>query len=128
MPAPARVRTAEESCGYGSAFAEYEAFEAALGHSLAPRGSGLLWDLVAELGLPPGSLAVDVGAREASHGIELSRPVGFTVTASSRSAATWRVPRGPCRPWPLPSLRSPPASACTKASRSSCPNRTAAST
>jgi SAM-dependent methyltransferase len=79
MPAPARVRTAEELYGYGSAFAEYEAFEAALGHSLAPRGSGLLWDLVAELGLPPGSLAVDVGAREASHCIELSRRFGFTV-------------------------------------------------
>jgi SAM-dependent methyltransferase len=79
MPAPARVRTAEELYGYGSAFAEYEAFEAALDDSLAPRGSGLLFDLVAGLGLPPGSLAVDVGAREAGHCIELSRRFAFTV-------------------------------------------------
>jgi SAM-dependent methyltransferase len=79
MPAPAPVRTAEELYGYGSAFAEYEAFEAALDHSLAPRAAGLLLDLVAGLGLPPGSLAVDVGAREAGHCIELSRRFGFTV-------------------------------------------------
>ena len=79
MPAPGRVRTAEELYGYGSAFAEYEAFAAALDHSLAPRGSGLLFDLVARLGQRPGSLAVDVGAREAGHCIELSRRFGFTV-------------------------------------------------
>jgi SAM-dependent methyltransferase len=79
MPAPGRVRTAEELYGYGSAFAEYEAFAAALDHSLAPRGSGLLFDLVAGLGLRPGSLAVDVGAREAGHCIELPRRFGFTV-------------------------------------------------
>jgi SAM-dependent methyltransferase len=79
MPAPQRLRTAEELYGYGSAFAEYEAFAAALDRSLAPRGAGLLFDLVAGLGLPPGSLAVDVGARQAGHCIELSRRFGFTV-------------------------------------------------
>jgi SAM-dependent methyltransferase len=79
MPAPGRVRNAEELYGYGSAFADYEAFDAALDHSLAPRGSGLLFDLVAGLGLPPGSLAVDVGARDARHCIELSRRFGFIV-------------------------------------------------
>ena len=79
MPAPARVRTAEELYGDESAFAEYEAFQAALDRSLAPRGSGLLFDLVAGLGLPPGSLAVDVGARDAGHCIELARRFGFTV-------------------------------------------------
>jgi SAM-dependent methyltransferase len=79
MPAPAPVRTAEELYGYGSAFAEYEAFEAALDHSLAPHGACLLLDLVAGLGLPPGSLAVDVGAREAAHCIELARRFGFIV-------------------------------------------------
>jgi len=57
MPAPARVRTAEELYGDEPAFAGYEAFEAALDHSLAPRGSGLLFDLVAGLGLPPGCAA-----------------------------------------------------------------------
>ena len=59
--------------GYGSAFAWYKAFTEVLDHSLAPRGPGLLFDLVAELSLAPGSVAVDVGAREAGHCIELSR-------------------------------------------------------
>jgi len=71
--------TVDEAYGYGSAFAEYEAFAAALDQSLAPRGPGLLFDLVAELGLPPGSVAVDVGARDARHCIELARRFGFAV-------------------------------------------------
>jgi SAM-dependent methyltransferase len=71
--------TAEELYGYGSAFADYEAFDAALDQSLEPRGPGLLFDLVAQLGLPPGSAAVDVGARDARHCIELSRRFGFAV-------------------------------------------------
>jgi SAM-dependent methyltransferase len=79
MPVPPRVRTVDELYGYGSAFAEYEAFTAALDRSLAPRGSDLLFDLVAGLGLPPGSAVVDVGARDARHCIELSRRFGFTV-------------------------------------------------
>jgi SAM-dependent methyltransferase len=71
------MRTVEEV--YGSAFAEEEAFLAALDQSLAPRGFDLMFDLVAELGLPPGSVALDVGAREAYHCIELSRRFGLTV-------------------------------------------------
>jgi hypothetical protein len=47
------MRTVEEV--YGIAFAEEEDFESALDHSLAPRGFDLLFDLVAGLGLPPGS-------------------------------------------------------------------------
>jgi SAM-dependent methyltransferase len=77
MPAPPRMRTVEEV--FGSAFAEEEAFQAALDQSLAPRGSGLLFDLVAGLGLPPGSAAVDVGAGEGYYCIELARRFGFTV-------------------------------------------------
>jgi hypothetical protein len=71
------MRTVDEV--YGSAFAEEEAFEAALDESLDPRGFDLMFDLVAELGLPPGSAALDVGAREAHHCIELSRRFGFIV-------------------------------------------------
>lgn len=71
------MRTVEEV--YGSAFAEEEAFQAELNQSLTPRGFDLMFDLVAELGLPPGSVALDVGAREAYHCIELSRRFGFTV-------------------------------------------------
>ena len=64
---------------YGSAFAEYEAFRATLNESLGPRGFDQMFDLVAELGLPPGSRVLDVGAREAYHCIELARRFGFTV-------------------------------------------------
>ena len=76
-PAPPRMRTMEEV--YGSAFAEEEAFEAALDQSLSPRGFDLLFDLVAELGLPSGSAALDVGARDGWACIELARRFGFTV-------------------------------------------------
>ncbi len=76
-PAAPRIRTVEEV--YGSAFAEEEAFEAALSQGLDPQGFDQMFDLVAELGLPPGSAALDVGAREAWHCIELSRRFGFTV-------------------------------------------------
>jgi SAM-dependent methyltransferase len=72
-----RVRTVEEV--YGSAFAEDEAFQAELNQSLTPRGFDLMFDLVGALSLPPGSVALDVGAREAYHCIELSRRFGFTV-------------------------------------------------
>jgi SAM-dependent methyltransferase len=71
------MRTVDEV--YGSAFADEEAFQAALDKSLNPRGFNFMLDLVAELGLPPGSTALDVGAREAYHCIELSRRFGFTV-------------------------------------------------
>jgi ubiquinone/menaquinone biosynthesis C-methylase UbiE len=76
-PAPTRMRTMEEV--YGSAFAEEEAFEAALSQSLSPRGFDLLFNLVTDLGLPPGSAALDVGAREGYFCIELARRFGFTV-------------------------------------------------
>lgn len=64
---------------YGSGFAEDEAFEEALGQSLQPRGYDLLFDLVAQLDLPPGSTALDAGCREAFHCIELARRFGLTV-------------------------------------------------
>lgn len=71
------MRTMEEV--YGSAFAEEEAFQAALAESLSPRGFDLLYDLVADLGLPPGSAALDVGARDGFSCIKLARRFGFTV-------------------------------------------------
>jgi SAM-dependent methyltransferase len=74
---PPRVRTVDEV--YGSAFAEWDAFDAALDESLGPRGFGMMMDLVAGLGLPPGSMALDVGAREGYYCIELSRRFGFSV-------------------------------------------------
>jgi SAM-dependent methyltransferase len=55
-------------------------FSAALDQSLDPRGPGLLFDLVAGLGLPPGAIAVDVGCGEGRHAIELARRFGLAVT------------------------------------------------
>jgi SAM-dependent methyltransferase len=77
IPEPPRMRTMEEV--YGSAFAEEGAFEAALDQSLSPRGFDLLFDLVAGLGLRPGSAVLDVGARDGWACIELARRFGFTV-------------------------------------------------
>ncbi len=72
-----RVRSVDEV--YGSAFARYGEFEQELDRSLSPRGFELLFDLVEDLDLPPGSVALDVGCREAFHCIELSRRYGFAV-------------------------------------------------
>jgi ubiquinone/menaquinone biosynthesis C-methylase UbiE len=72
-----RMRTVEEV--YGSAFAAYDEFEQELDRSLQPRGFELLFDLVTELGLQPGSTAVDVGCRDGFHCIELARRYGFIV-------------------------------------------------
>ncbi|MGB6455001.1 MAG: class I SAM-dependent methyltransferase [Streptosporangiaceae bacterium] len=74
---PPRMHTVEEV--YGSAWAEEEAFETELSMSLTPRGFDLMFDLVAALGLLPGSAVLDVGAREGYHSIELARRFGFTV-------------------------------------------------
>jgi SAM-dependent methyltransferase len=64
---------------YGDAFDDQEV-EAALEESLSPRSQNeLLFDLVAETGLPPGSTVLDVGAREGRYCFELSRRFGFTV-------------------------------------------------
>ena len=64
---------------YGDGFDDREV-EAALDESLSPRGlNQLMFDLVAQAGLPPGSTVLDVGAREGYHCFELSRRFGFTV-------------------------------------------------
>ena len=76
---PPRVRTVDEVYGYGSAFADWDTFDAALDESLGPRGFGMLMDLVAGLSLPPDPIALDVGAREGHYCVELSRRFGFEV-------------------------------------------------
>jgi SAM-dependent methyltransferase len=64
---------------YGDTFDDQEV-EAALNKSLSPRSlNDLMFELVAEIGLPPGSTVLDVGAREGRHCFELSRRFGFTV-------------------------------------------------
>jgi ubiquinone/menaquinone biosynthesis C-methylase UbiE len=64
---------------YGDTFDDDEV-EAVLNESLSPRElNQLMFDLVAETGLPPGSAVLDVGAREGRYAFELSRRFGFTV-------------------------------------------------
>jgi SAM-dependent methyltransferase len=57
-----------------------ESFEAALEESLHPRGPELLYDLVRDLGLVPGSHAVDVGCGEGKHSLELAARFQLTVS------------------------------------------------
>ena len=54
-------------------------FDAALDESLRPRGPEMLYDLVAEFGLAPGSRAVDVGCGEGEHTERLATRFGFDV-------------------------------------------------
>ena len=56
-----------------------EEFAAALGESLHPRGPELLYDLVREMELPPGSAAVDVGCGDGRHSFRLAERFGFSV-------------------------------------------------
>jgi SAM-dependent methyltransferase len=57
-----------------------EAFQDALDPSLRPRGPEMLYDLVSDLRLPTGSIAVDVGCGEGRHTVKLAERFGFTVT------------------------------------------------
>lgn len=56
-----------------------EQFNEALDQGLSPRGSEMLYDLVAELGLEPGAVALDVGCGEGRHAIELARRFRMSV-------------------------------------------------
>ena len=76
-PALRAIRSIDDV--YGDAFDEQEV-EAVLDESRSPRDlNQLLFDLVADTGLPPGSTVLDIGAREGRYSFELSRRFGFTV-------------------------------------------------
>ena len=57
-----------------------EQFNEALDESLDPSGPGVLYDYVAAMGLPAGSVALDAGCGEGEHAIDLSRRFGLRVT------------------------------------------------
>ena len=57
-----------------------EVFHTELDKSLHPRGPHVLYDLVGNLELASGSIAVDVGCGEGAHAIELATRFGFDVT------------------------------------------------
>lgn len=76
-PGPRIMRSVDDV--YGDTFDDDEV-EAALNESLSPRSlNELMFGLVADAGLPPGSAALDVGAREGRYSFELARRFGFTV-------------------------------------------------
>lgn len=54
-------------------------FQAALDISIKPRGPELLYDLVRDLGMPPGATVIDVGCGEGQHTIQLAERFGFAV-------------------------------------------------
>lgn len=56
-----------------------EQFNDALDQSLHPRGPEMLYDLVAELGLQAGDVAIDVGCGEGRHAIELAKRFRLSV-------------------------------------------------
>jgi ubiquinone/menaquinone biosynthesis C-methylase UbiE len=67
---------------YGELWAEDPSeLEAALGRSLAPRATTMLYDEFAGLGVGPENLVLDAGARDAVHAIELVQRLGCRVIA-----------------------------------------------
>jgi len=67
---------------YGELWAEESSeLERELGRSLEPRGTAMLYDEFARLGVGRDSVVLDVGARDAVHSIELVRRQGCRVIA-----------------------------------------------
>jgi SAM-dependent methyltransferase len=66
---------------YGELWADENPLDLELQESLEPRGTEWLFAAFAELGLQPGQLVVDVGAREGAHAIRLVREHGLRAIA-----------------------------------------------
>jgi SAM-dependent methyltransferase len=66
---------------YGQQQLSEEAIDAALDRSLAPRSSSSLYDTVAGLGIGSTHTILDIGARDARHGLELIARLGCRVIA-----------------------------------------------
>jgi SAM-dependent methyltransferase len=62
---------------------DYDAIEAELnafvGESLGPRGPDVLYDVLASLAAPPGSVAVDVGCGRGEHTVRMAERFGWQV-------------------------------------------------
>jgi SAM-dependent methyltransferase len=89
---PARDRAAEDGSRspgrissdelYGEIWAERpSALKTELGRSLEPRGTTMLYDEFARLGVGTDSVVLDAGARDAAHAVELVRRLGCRVIA-----------------------------------------------
>jgi ubiquinone/menaquinone biosynthesis C-methylase UbiE len=75
------VTTDEASLSRHDAYDQVEdEFNRVLDESLLPRGPEMLFDMVAELELPPGAVVLDVGCGTGRHSYELARRFGFNVT------------------------------------------------
>ncbi|OAI43221.1 hypothetical protein AYO38_10935 [bacterium SCGC AG-212-C10] len=70
---PFRVTEAFLQQSYDAFATIEETLNERLDASLQPRGPSLLFDIVGELGLPPGAMAIDAGCGEGEHALELAR-------------------------------------------------------
>jgi len=75
-----------------------EQFNQTLDESLRPAGPGVLYEYVADMDLPAGAIAVDVGCGEGEHAVELSRRFGLQVTGIDPVARHVETARGAVRP------------------------------
>lgn len=71
-----------------------EQFNNALDASLGPVGPDALYRYVAEMGLPAGATAIDVGCGRGEHTLQLSRRFGLHVTGIDPTARRMEVARG----------------------------------
>jgi ubiquinone/menaquinone biosynthesis C-methylase UbiE len=67
---------------YGELWAEDDALRADLDRSLDPRPAESLYDAFGALGVLEGDIVLDIGCRDAKHGIELVRRFGCRVIAA----------------------------------------------
>jgi SAM-dependent methyltransferase len=83
-----------------------ERFNTALDESLNPAGPDLLYDCVAQMGLPAGAVAIDVGSGRGRQAAELSRRFGFRVTGIDPVPQRAEASREPARPGHAVSFRA----------------------
>jgi SAM-dependent methyltransferase len=75
-----------------------EQFNRVLDESLHPVGPDVLYEYVADMGLPGGAVALDVGCGEGEHAVELSRRFGLRVTGIDPVARHVEAARALIRP------------------------------
>jgi SAM-dependent methyltransferase len=75
-----------------------EQFSEALDESLDPAGPEVLYEYVAEMELPAGATAIDVGCGEGEQAVELSRRFGLQVTAIDPVPRCVQAARGNAQP------------------------------
>jgi ubiquinone/menaquinone biosynthesis C-methylase UbiE len=101
----ARIRKNGRMAGSADAMRSQDAFDriedqfnTALDESLNPAGPDVLYDYVAEMELPAGAIAIDVGSGGGRQAVELSRRFGLQVTGIDPFPQRADAVRGQVRP------------------------------